>query len=648
MRVKPRTICRPYSLAFLALILIFFSTPAWSQQRGRAKPSPATQSQTAERARRAQAISLLVETADKARLFDDLFYRARVQALAADALWPNDQREARVIFRRAWEAAAASDKEAQEEAAREVGVLPSSVAKVTEARDEVLKMAAVRDARLAEIFLRDLVNDKDEKGAARNEQARNSAWRELSATAARRLALAYEMLEASETRRAAEIAAPVINEGVNVDLITFIARLSPRDWNAADALYLRLLERAAADPATDANAILMLSSRFVSPMLLVSVDEFGSLQFRSLPHPLGSFSGMMLPTPSGKQAFYTLAANVLSRPVRSGDGQLTMQDLIARFYAAGRLLPFFENSSEPYASFAPTLRVRQSELFNVIEASRREQVSSQFSLSSLTQTATTDPLRLPTEQLARATEPMERERIAVSMVRTAVHNRSWDRARRAAEEIENMDLRHAALSFIQVHQIKDISKAYEDEKEDDFEGIVKFVRAADVPPFAKAWGLAQAALIAARKRTPQTAQTVAQILDEAAENAARVERGKPERVAAYGVVAMAAARLDAERAWGLLRELVKTANGVEDFTGDEVSFDLAADENSTGEAAEQFSVDSEVFRLDGIFATMAQLDFDKALAEARALEGDVPQAFATIAVAKSRIQESGVRSQNKN
>jgi hypothetical protein len=354
-----------------------------------------------------------------------------------------------------------------------------------------------------------------------------------------------------------------------------------------------------------------------------------------------------LPAPSGRQAFYTLAANVLSRPVNSGDSQLTMQDLIARFYATGRLLPFFENSSEPYATFAPTLRARQSELFNAIEASRREQVSSQFSVSSLTQKGTTDPLRLPTEQLARATDPAERERIAVSMVRTAVRNRSWDRARRSAAEIENMELRSAALSFAQVHQIKDITKAYEDDKEDDFEGVVKFVRAADVPPFAKAWGLAQAALIASRKQTPQTAQTVAQILDEAVENAARVERGKPERVAAYGVVTMAAARLDAERAWKLMPELVRAANAVEDFTGDEVSFDLAAGENSGGEAAEQFSVESEVFRLEGIFATMAQLDFDKALAEARALDGDMPQAFALIAVAKSRSQESGARSQNE-
>src|SRR5207248_10016260 len=113
-----------------------------------------------------------------------------------------------------------------------------------------------------------------------------------------------------------------------------------------------------------------------------------------------------------------------------------------------------------------------------------------------------------------------------------------------------------------------------------------------------------------------------------------------ERIAAYGVVVMTAARFDQPRAWRLLSELVKSANEVEDFTGDETSFDLAADENSTDKAAEHFSIEAELFRLDGIFETMAHLDFDKALTEARSLNGEVPQALATIAVAKSRIQKS--------
>ena len=648
MRLKLLRGYRLRSFASLALAVALLPTLALSQQRGRAKPqATAATKKNAERARRSQAVTLLTETADKARTFDELFYRARIQMLAADALWSVDAQQARAIFRRAWEAATASDKADMEEAARETGALPGAVALMTEARDQVLAKAATRDARLAELFLRDLAREKDESSAARNEPPRRTAWRELSASGARRLALGYELLKAGETRRAVEVATPLVNEGVSASLIAFIMSLRVQSVSEADALYLRLLERAATDPQTDANAVLMLSTPIISPGLLVVVDEFGSLQFRVLtPQPPITDIPVSMSMPKAWTNFYKLAASVLTRPLPPRDA-LTMQELVAGFYATGRLLPSMENSPWPHAVYAPALRARHSELFNEIEASRREQVSSQFNLERLTPAGYVDPLRAQTEELAQATTPAEREVIARSIVRTAVRNKFWDRARRAAAEIEDAGRRQSALTFIQVHQIKDILLAYEDEKDDDFEGVAKFVREADVPPFAKAWGLAQTAVIAARKRDARTSRNVSELINEAETQAARVAAGTSERVAAYGVITASAARLDAPRAWELLREVVKAANAVEDFTGDDASLDLGADANAAGETEDIFHVEAEVFRLEEIFATMAHLDFDKALAEARALDGEVPQAFAVIAIAKSRIQESGVRNQNE-
>jgi hypothetical protein len=646
MRLKPRTVCLR-SFVSLALVFAFALTPVLSQQqRGRAKPSSAAQNKDVERARRAQAVDLLVEAADKARLFDDLFYRAQIQMLAADALWSDDEQQARAIFRRAWEAATASDKAEQEQEATETGALPSSIAQVTNARDVVLKKVAARDAKLAEIFLHDLSNEKDNADAGKNQSSRRTAWHYLSENGAYRLDLAYQTLNAGQPRNAVEIAAPLVNEGVSVEMIEFILSLRPHSANDADALYAQLLERAAADPQTDANAVLLLSAPVVSPGLLVAADEFGSLQFRALRLAANHATQQSIPV-NVQTAFFNLAASVLSRPASSSNEQLTIQDLMAQFYAIGRLLPYFENSSAPYAMYAPALRLRQSELSNQIEANHREQASSQFNTNNMTQTGATDPLRHFSEELARTTNPAVRESLAIQMVKTAVSFKSWDRAKRAAAEIENQDVRRAALSYIQVNQIKDIADAFKDEKEDDYEGVVKFVRGADVPPFAKAWGLAQAALIASRKRSPQTSQHVAQLINEAENYAAHVEQGTPERVAAYGAVVMAAAHLDAPRAWTLLRELVRSSNSAEDFNGDEASFNLTKDESLSEDVAEFSSVEAEVFRLDGIFATMTHLDFDKALVEARALDRAVPQAFATMAIAKSRMQESEVRSQNK-
>lgn len=646
MRLKPRTACRLHSLILPALLVALTSTSTFSQQqRGRAKPASTTQNKAAERTRRAQAITLLIETADKARLFDGLYSRAKIQMLVADALWPHDERQARAIFRRAWEAAAASDKAETEEAARGTGLLPPTSENVTDARDEVLGRAALRDSRLAEIFLHDLLGEKDSASVEGNEPTNRAALRGLSAMGERRLSLASDVLEAGETRRAVEIVAPIINEGVRPELIAFIMRLRERSIPEADAFYLRLLERAAADPQTNANEVLLLSTPIISPRLLVVVDESGALQFNVLTLSSANAATQQQPISDRAQiAFYNLAASVLSRPLTQRDGAQTMQDLMSRFYATGRLLPFFENSSAPYAAYAPALRARQSELFNEIEASRREQFSSQFGVSSLTPAGFVDPLRSGAEQLTQITDSQERERLALNMVKTAVNNKYWDRARRIAAEIEDLEKRRAALSFIQVYQIKDISDAYRDKKEDDFASVAKFVREADVPPFAKAWGLAQVAIIAARKRNAQTSQTVAQLINEAESYASRIAQGKFERVAAYAAVTATAARLDPPRAWGLLGELVKAANAVEDFTGEEVSIDLDDDENFPVERSPRFIVGAEVFRLNGIFATMAHLDFDKTLAEARALDDELPQAFATIAIARAALekQNSGV------
>src|SRR5438874_12736155 len=98
MRLKPRTVCRFRLIISLALALALSSIPALAQQRGRAPRTSTAQNKDSERARRAQAITLLVETANKARLFDDLLYRARIQAIAADALWPYDEQQSRAIF----------------------------------------------------------------------------------------------------------------------------------------------------------------------------------------------------------------------------------------------------------------------------------------------------------------------------------------------------------------------------------------------------------------------------------------------------------------------------------------------------------------------------------------------------------------------
>jgi hypothetical protein len=647
MSSTPRTNSRPRFIIALAFILFLVSHPTGAQQRGRgssssssnskrAKPAAKTQAQEIERARRSRALALLFETAEAARGLDDFLYRARLQALAADAIWPFDPQRARAVFRHAWEAATLSDKAEQEAIEQQdAGALTDTVESInTQARDEVLSKTAARDAALAEIFLRELMKDKkSDTGSEQGESAPLTTWREPSADAARRLELAFELLDQGEVESAYKIAAPVAQEGASTGLITFLLRLQGQNAGAADNLYRLLIGALRKDALADANTVLLLSTPIVSPDLMVAVDEHGALQFRPVARRPDSQAAALPPfSPVTRNAFLNVAASILLRPFPSG-ARSEIQDKAARYFAIGRLLPYFEREAP---QFAPELQARATSLLNDFTATSRTALSSQLSLRSLGATPSTDPLRAHFEELARTKDQSERDRITLRIAIIAAHTRAWDRARRAASELSDERLRRAATSYIAVNQIADISRAYADEKEDDYESIVGFLKGVDVPPLAAAWGYAQAAEVAARKKDPQH---VNELLTEAEHYAERVDAETGQRVAAYAVILKYAARLDQQRAWELLAQLVKAANALENYAGDEVSLDIRTDESEVFEAETPFTLTTEVFRLDATFATMARLDFERALQDARALEGPVPRVFAQLAIARAGLEK---------
>lgn len=628
--------------ASTALLFALLSTSALAQQRSRSggtKRAAPVPNQTDERvaARRTQAINLLIETANAARTFNDLLYRARIQALAADALWAFDEARARQIFRRAWDDAAAADR-AEERALEEAGISSSSdETTLTAARDEVLSKAAARDAGLAEAFMREMLADTARAESSKsNQPTRRTPWREPSQLGARRLALAYELLTGGEVRRAAQVAAPVVNEGVSGDLMEFILRLRMQAGGAAesDALYARLVERTAANQNADANDLLLLSSRIVSPQLMMVVDEKGGLQFRSLPSARSSDIQNQRES-AATRPFYNLAVSALLRSPFSRRAANPVQDRVARYFATGRLIPFFERAGPEYAQFVPAMRQQLATLSSEIETGRRDALNTQFELTSLRSKNTSDPLAPQLEQLTRANDKAERDRISLFIVLKAARELLWDRAQRAAYSIEDGDMRRAALSFIVVSQIADITRAYRDDKEDDFEAVARFVRRADAPPFASAWGLAQASIIAARKGDRDA---ISALLSEAESYAARVDRNSRQRIAAYIAISDAAARVDKARAWDFLSELVRTVNSTDGYMGDETSLETSAENSVAPDLMEELSIESNAFRLDHIFATMSRIDFDKTQIQAQALTGEIPRSYARISAARAALE----------
>src|SRR5215470_11795827 len=101
--------------------------------------------------RRARARSLLVSLSTDARTFRDQTLRARSLARIADALWPVDAEQSRLLFRKAWEAAEIGDQESDQKLQEEISQQKSrtgggyAINLPPNLRREVLRLAARRD-----------------------------------------------------------------------------------------------------------------------------------------------------------------------------------------------------------------------------------------------------------------------------------------------------------------------------------------------------------------------------------------------------------------------------------------------------------------------------------------------------------------------
>lgn len=598
---------------------------------------------------REQALATLAASADEARTLDDRDERAHVLTIVADALWLADKERARAVFRDAWEAATAADKAAQEaEGAAELDA-PAEGGTAAEARSEVLAKAASRDRELAETFLSALLAAEKEDNAATETRRpttpqRFDSWRALSAGGRRRLALAYDLLNKLEGERAAEIAAPLIAEGVSADLVTFLLRLREADARAADKIYLSLLERTRANiTRADENDALLLASYIFSPKFLVTVDASGAAQFRVV-----TYSRAMMQSANDSPSiaartrivFFETTATILLRPPQVSEDSAQETSAVARsFFAVERLLPYFEREA---AQYAVALQSQRESLANRMDANRRQQLSGQAARERVTSANASDPLSSGANELARARTESERDRLRLKLVKTAARRKLWSDAKRFAAEIADAGRRRAANVFVLANQIATISDAFAENTTDDYERAAAFVKKSDVSPFLRAWGLAQAASMAKRRNRHTRAR---ELLDEAGGYAAQAEVNAGQRAAAFAMLTKVASVIADERAWEWLAEAVQAANSAEDFDSEQTSFSILPTDaamTTTGEdetTENDFRISSDEFRLGGAFTSMSKLDAGRAFLTARRLENRAARLLVATTVARSVLEQ---------
>lgn len=573
-------------------------------------------------ARRTMASSLLTSLADEARSFRDLSLRARVQARAADALWDSDTENARALFRRAWDSAEAADEEntrLSEEQRRTVITAGGAVRRPRASmRPEVLRLAARHDRELGEEFLLKLEEARKQEAANTPTPPTGQGTPRINpdeppAVMAQRLNLARQLLDEGDLERALQFADPALYP-VNTLGMNILDVLHEKNPAAANQRYLSLLGRALSDPVSDANTISLLSAYVFTPYMYITVRPDGNSHTRRWSDKNAPRTDI---SPATQNAFFRTAATVLLGPVAEPD--LSSSGRLGSFVVIARMLPLFEKFGNDQA---PALRARLAMLSNDVPERMRQMDDPLYTRGIIPEDASKDRVQDALDRLGRAKTSDERD-LVYFQAAMATSGKDYERARRLADKIEESELRkqmYAFLTFDAMH------RAIRDKKPDD---ALRFARSQELTTVQRAWGLTEVGRLLAKTEPDRAAE----MLDLASAEARRIDQSSPDRVRALVAVVTQFQKVDRARAWEMMGEVIKAANALSEFSGEDGEMTMRVEFKGGGAMTQNHNVDS--FDLTGLFTAFAEEDFNRAADLPKRFTGDSPRALAMLAVART-------------
>lgn len=615
----------------LAPAAVLAQTPAPSnaaQKRPAARKAKGETADPMAEVRRVSAVSLVSTLADEARTFSEPALRARVQARAADALWESDKEKARQLFRRAWEAAEAADRDTAnlseaERRRRAIAQGGAGARGLLNLRREVVILTARRDRELGEEFLSKLdeTRKSEESGATTNPQppAQTNEQRinpdNPPGPMMQRLNLAQQLLDEGDMERAMQFADSALYP-VNTFGMHFINTLREKNRTAADERFRLLVMRAAGDPLADANTVSLLASYVITPFLYITVRPDGNSHTRQ-------FRGNIAPPadldPRLRNAFVATAAQILLRPVPPVEEDRTSAGRTGAYVVVTRMLPVFDRYAPERAA---ALRARQALLAQDTPERTRRPDNELLTRGVVPEDPNRDHVQEMLDRLERAKDANERD---VIYFRAAMSLLDSDpaRARELAGKIEDPDTRRQLFAAMTFRLVEEAVRA---EKADD---VLRHARSDELTRVQRVWALTEAARLLTKEQPGRAVEA----LDEATTEARKLDEGTTERVRGLLAVATRLAALDRPRAWETMHEVVKAANALADFSGEGGDIVVRVEFKGGGAMTQNHNVES--FDLTGVFAALAHEDFDRAAALARTLKNEAPRSVATLAVARS-------------
>jgi hypothetical protein len=166
---------------------------------------------------------------------------------------------------------------------------------------------------------------------------------------------------------------------------------------------------------------------------------------------------------------------------------------------------------------------------------------------------------------------------------------------------------------------------------------LRIARGNTLTSIQRAWVLTEAARLVSKEEPGRAVETLDEALTEAKE---RIDAASRERVSALVAIATQLYDLDRARTWEVMHEVVKAANAAKDYTGEDGRLSTNF---QTKNMTMRSSSSAQSFDLTDIFTKLAREELQRAADLARGFEGEAPRSFATLAVARSVLDNKAER-----
>jgi len=202
------------------------------------------------------------------------------------------------------------------------------------------------------------------------------------------------------------------------------------------------------------------------------------------------------------------------------------------------------------------------------------------------------------------------------------------RARDLADSIDDANLREEVRHYVSFEFVK-----FAIQKKDAAE-VARFAKAEQLTHVERAWSYVRTA----RLLNAPDHERALYFLQQATDEARRIEMSDPDRAFALTAIANELVTVDRARAWEMLSEAVKAANSAEDFVGDDVKspkWSMVATRRFT----KFIRLPAEDFRLSLALRPLAEDELERTIELAKTFKYDAPRANAVLTIARSILEK---------